>query len=103
MIIGGDIDVIRSRLESYGMSEYSKRLGEPLPALPTTPVVAAPVIAVATAAGAAVGCACRYKAATPVTCGVAIEVPLMVLVAVLLVYQADVMLDPGANRSRQEP
>ncbi len=37
------------------------------------------------------------------TCGVAIDVPLMVFVAVLLVYQSEVMLEPGANRSRQEP
>lgn len=31
------------------------------------------------------------------------EVPLIVLVAVLLVYQAEVMLEPGAKRSRQVP
>jgi hypothetical protein len=30
-------------------------------------------------------------------CGVAIEVPLIVFVAVLESYQADVMLTPGAN------
>jgi hypothetical protein len=36
-------------------------------------------------------------------CGVAIEVPLMVFVAVLLVYQAEVMLEPGANQSTQLP
>jgi hypothetical protein len=30
-------------------------------------------------------------------------VPLMVLVAVLLVYQAEVMLTPGANQSTQLP
>ena len=46
---------------------------------------------------------CRYSAATPVTCGVAIDVPLIVLVAVLLVYQAQVMPTPGANRSTQVP
>jgi hypothetical protein len=34
---------------------------------------------------------------------VAIEVPLMVLVAVSLVFQAEVMLDPGAKRSTQVP
>ena len=37
-----------------------------------------------------------YKAATPATCGDAIEVPLMVLVAVFEVHQADVMDEPGA-------
>jgi hypothetical protein len=31
------------------------------------------------------------------------EVPLMVFVAVVLVYQAEVMLDPGANRSVHVP
>ena len=39
----------------------------------------------------------------PATCGVAIEVPLMVFVAVSLVFHAEVMLDPGANRSTQVP
>jgi hypothetical protein len=34
---------------------------------------------------------------------VAIDVPLIVFDAVLLVYHADVMLDPGANRSRHVP
>jgi len=37
------------------------------------------------------------------TCGVAIGMPLMVLVAVLLVFQAEVIDEPGANRSRQLP
>jgi hypothetical protein len=36
-------------------------------------------------------------------CGVAIEVPLIVLVAVLLVCQADVIETPGANQSTQLP
>ncbi len=33
----------------------------------------------------------------------AIDVPLSVFVAVLLVYQAEVMEEPGANKSRHEP
>jgi hypothetical protein len=33
--------------------------------------------------------ACRYKAATPATCGLAMEVPLMVLVAVSLVNHVE--------------
>ena len=45
----------------------------------------------------------RYSAAAPATCGVAIEVPLMVLVAVLLVCHAEVMVEPGAKMSRQVP
>jgi hypothetical protein len=34
---------------------------------------------------------------------VAIEVPLMVFVAVLLVFHAEVMLEPGAKMSRHVP
>ena len=45
----------------------------------------------------------RYNAAAPTTCGVAIDVPLMVLVAVELVFHADVMPEPGANMSTQVP
>src|SRR5690606_4050078 len=49
------------------------------------------------------GLAARMRAAPPATCGDAIEVPLMVLVAELLVNQADVIDTPGAKMSRQEP
>jgi len=45
----------------------------------------------------------RTSAAAPVTCGVAIDVPLMVFVAVLLVFHAEVMDEPGAKMSRQVP
>ena len=60
-------------------------------------------IAFLTAAGEAVRLCCRNRAATPVTCGVAIDVPLIVLVAVLLVDHADVMLEPGAKMSTTLP
>jgi hypothetical protein len=43
------------------------------------------------------------RAAAPATCGDAMLVPEMVLVAVSLVYHADVVPTPGANRSTQEP
>ena len=56
-----------------------------------------------TVAGDAPGFDWRYCAATPAVCGVAIDVPLIVLVAVLLVYHAEVMLTPGANQSTQLP
>src|SRR5690606_4972469 len=82
---------------------YSRRLGEPLPGLPTTPLVAAEVSAVETCAGLAEGLSARYRAAAPATCGLAMEVPEMVLVAVSLVRQAEVMEEPGANRSSTEP
>ena len=65
--------------------------------------VAAFTIAFLTAAGEDVVCVCRYRAATPATCGVAIEVPLIVLVAVSLVDHADVILDPGAKMSTTLP
>jgi hypothetical protein len=36
-------------------------------------------------------------------CGVAIDVPLIVLVAVSLVFQSEVMFTPGAKRSTHVP
>lgn len=51
----------------------------------------------------AVGVSCRISAATPATCGEAIEVPEIVFVAVFEVCQADVIDDPGAKISRQLP
>ena len=49
------------------------------------------------------GLALKASAATPATCGDAIEVPEIVLVAVLEVYHADKMFEPGAKTSRHEP
>ena len=43
------------------------------------------------------------RAATPATCGVAIDVPLIVAVAVSLVAQAERMLEPGAKMSTTLP
>src|SRR5690606_36834462 len=68
----------------------SNRLGGRAGA-PSTPVVALAMIAFSTWAGVAPGLLARYRAATPATCGAAIEVPLMVLGAVLLVCQAEVI------------
>ena len=65
--------------------------------------VAALTIAFLTLAGEAVRLFWRNRAATPATCGVAIDVPLMVFVAVSLVDHADVMLDPGAKMSTTLP
>ena len=67
------------------------------------PDVALVVSAETTSAGVADGFADRYSAAAPVTCGVAIDVPLMVFVAVFELYQSDVMLTPGALMSTQLP
>jgi hypothetical protein len=55
------------------------------------PVVELLTSAFVTVAGDAVGLPCRYSAAAPATCGEAIDVPLMVFVAVLLVYHAEVI------------
>src|SRR5215471_9006587 len=67
------------------------------------PCVALLVRALATVASDADGSPSRNWATTPVTNGAAMEVPLMVLVALVLPIQAAVMLTPGANRSTQCP
>ena len=56
-----------------------------------------------TVAGDAPGLVCLIRAATPATCGDAIDVPLSVAVAVSLVNQADWMLEPGAKISTTLP
>jgi hypothetical protein len=78
-------------------------LGEPAPGDTTTFFVDAAKSAFRRVAGAAAGLPCRYRAATPAVCGVAIEVPLIVFVSVELVDQADVMPTPGANQSTHVP
>src|SRR3954465_4640473 len=67
------------------------------------PLVVSAASPEATCAGDAPGLACRYSAATPTVCGVAMEVPLMVFVEVSVRNQSDVMFSPGANQSTQEP
>ncbi len=67
------------------------------------PLVAFDVIVLVTDEGEAVGLPCKIKAATPATCGEAIDVPLIVFVAVSLVYHAEVIELPGAKISRQLP
>ena len=49
------------------------------------------------------GNACARRAASPATCGEAIEVPEMVRVADEPPIHADVMFVPGAQRSTQDP
>ena len=74
-----------------------------MPAFVTLLGVAVAISWLVTVAGVAVGVALRTRAAAPATCGAAIEVPLIVAVAVLLVLHADVMPWPGAKRSVQVP
>jgi hypothetical protein len=78
-------------------------LGEPDPALATTPVVAEPTTAAAMVAGLAEGFAWRRRAATPATWGEAIDVPLIVRVAESLVLHVEVIDVPGAKTSTQVP
>ena len=66
-------------------------------------VVAVLTISFLTVAGDAVGLPCSIRAATPVAWGDAIEVPLSVAVAVLLLNHEDRMLDPGAKISTPAP
>ena len=47
--------------------------------------------------------AASVTAAMPATCGDAIEVPDSTAVAVVEVYHAEVMLEPGAKTSTHEP
>ncbi len=56
-----------------------------------------------TVCGEAAGFTRRYSAATPATCGEAMDVPLKVALAESLVFQAEVMLLPGANKSKHGP
>jgi hypothetical protein len=66
-------------------------------------VVALLTIAFRTVVDEADGLNCLYSAATPATCGDAMEVPLSVAVAVSELNQADKIPEPGAMRSRQPP
>src|SRR5512138_2602907 len=68
----------------------------------TTPAVACPTTAAATSAGVEEGFRSRYSAATPVTCGVAIDVPDQTAGSGPE-SDADGIFTPGANRSRQRP
>src|SRR6185369_14716740 len=84
-------------------SEYSSRLGEPVPALVTWFVVEPLTIALRVVAAEAPGLNCLYSAATPATCGEAIEVPLNVAVVVSELNQDDKIPEPGAKMWRHTP
>ena len=81
----------------------ARRFGEPVPGDVTTSAVAAAVIAEATCEGDCAPLMASVTAATPATWGEAIEVPDNTAVAVVEVYQAEVMLDPGAKTSTHDP
>ena len=67
------------------------------------PAVAPERMVVPTSAGVALGETSRTRAATPATCGAAIDVPLFTDVAELLAIPALRMLEPGAKRSMHVP
>lgn len=77
--------------------------GEPVPGFRTWFLVASEINLFLTVIGFEPGNTERYRAAMPVTCGAAMEVPLMTLVAVSVVCQEERTLTPGANRSRHPP
>ena len=79
---------------------YNRRLTVPRVSL-IAPVVALLTMRLVMVATEALGSFCNSKAATPATCGLAMEVPLMVLEPPL--NQVDVMLEPGPKMSTQEP
>jgi hypothetical protein len=85
--------------EDQKRSRFDVPLGRPV----NRPAVDALTIAFRTVAGDADACLCRYLAATAATCGAAIDVPLIVLVAVSLVDHVEVMLEPGAKMSTTLP
>ena len=84
-------------------SENRRRLGEPEPMELNRFGVALATTNEVTARGDAAGLASSANAATPATWGVAIEVPLIELVAPSFVLQDDVMLTPGAKTSTHLP
>jgi len=81
----------------------SKRFGEPSFTSESASRVAALSKLSRTSAGVADELTPRSNAAAPATCGVAMEVPDMVRVAVSDVDQAEVIELPGANISKHDP
>ena len=84
-------------------NEYTNRLSEPAPGFMTTFLVDDVAMAEATSAGDIEGFCDRANAATPATCGAAIDVPDIERVALSELCPADTMLDPGANTSKHDP
>jgi hypothetical protein len=82
---------------------YTKTFGEPVPADVTWFMLPLVLRKLATSVGVAFGLAAKAKTAVPVTCGAAMEVPDKIAAAFDAVYQAEVMLEPGANKSKHVP
>lgn len=84
-------------------AENTNKLGVAVPGLVTIPRVAALSIVLVTSAGVADGFDDKYNAATPATCGDAIDVPDRDAIRVVLPMNAEVMLCPGAKMSTHVP
>ena len=84
-------------------AEYTNKFGLAVPGFVTMPRVAAFNNVLVTSAGVAVGLDDKYSAATPATCGDAIDVPDNDATRVVLPMNAEVMLWPGAKMSTQVP
>lgn len=82
---------------------YNNRFGESVIGSLTTSGVATKRIRSTTWLGVRFGSCCRISAAAPATWGHAIDVPLIVLLALSDDTPADVIEDPGAKISRQDP
>ena len=91
------------KVQGGGMYVMRSVFGDPDLTSSNRPVVANSISFEFTNAGVAVGYADRIRAATPATCGDAMEVPVMVAVAVSEVLNEEVIEPPGAKISTHGP
>ena len=87
----GDVGAAAAMVPAFRYSRLVASLGNPL-----VYAAAAVLMALHTCAGVNVGFASRIRAAAPATCGVAIDVPLIVFVLDGFENHAEVMFTPGA-------
>lgn len=99
----GDVEVLVEGSGSVKPPVYNNRLGEPGMASLTMDAVATCSKRSATWLGVRFGSCWSNSAAAPATCGQAIDVPLMVALPVSDDTAADVIDEPGAKMSRQDP
>ena len=95
---GGDAGV-----DSNKYSVLSRRFGDASCTSNKTPSTLLDNKRAFTSSGVASGLSSKYNAATPATCGAAMDVPLMVLIALSFVYHVDSISTPGANIETQPP
>ncbi len=88
--------------EGNGLVTNNNRFGDPARS-DTTSFVELAISAAATFAGLAFGFPVKYKAAAPVTCGAAMDVPSQASYEFVEVMVEEVIAEPGAKISRQVP